>query len=103
MEDYESQSQPPGLLGMVDEAARALSALDGQGLEELAVRCRNSEGADPQRVWIPPPERSAVERELAVLRGILEATKANLYVLRNLPGGPASIEYAATVSKLPPL
>jgi len=79
---------PPALRELVSEASRALSRLDAGRLEELALSCRvlnrGLADADPAR-WAEMTRQSReAERDLAVLGRVLQATQANLEVVRRI-------------------
>jgi hypothetical protein len=78
----------PELKELVVEASRALASLDAQRLEELALSCQalNSDlgSVDAgQRAELARQAREA-EQDLALLGRVLEATRANLNVMRRL-------------------
>src|SRR5215469_14475225 len=75
------------LRGLIVEASLALASLDGGRLEELAQCCR-ALNADPgnnldARFELQRQAREAA-RELEVLGGVLDATRANLEVINRM-------------------
>ncbi len=76
----------PGLKQMVVEASQALARLDAARLEELALSCRalNRMAANPAERAARARESTAAVKEMAVLSRVLEATRANLKVMKRL-------------------
>ena len=78
----------PELKELVAEASRALARLDADRLEELAVSCQalNREPASggPVRRKALAGQAREAQRDLAVFGRVLEATRANLGVMRRL-------------------
>lgn len=83
---------PTGLRELIVEASRALARLDAGRLEELALSCRAlnrdlswklEDGGSSRRGKVAQQAREA-ERDLAVLGRLLEATRANVAVMRRL-------------------
>lgn len=76
----------PGLCDLVLEASQALARLDAPRLEELALSCRalNRTPGNPaaQAEWAC--ETGDAAHDMAVLARVLEATRANLEVMRRL-------------------
>ncbi len=98
LEHYESATQPH-MRDIVLEAARSLAHLDAARLEELAVSCdvlnRELHRADTRGKELLVREVLDSRREMALLASVLEATRANLRVLRHLSAMQAgSVEYA---------
>jgi hypothetical protein len=78
----------PELKQLVSEASRALASLDANRLEELAVSCQalNRDLAPrsaAERAVLARQAREAAG-DLAVFGRVLEATRANLKVMRRL-------------------
>lgn len=78
----------PELKELVLEASRGLAQLDAERLEELALSCRalncGLTGADvAERAKLAREAREAAG-DLAVFARVLEATRANLHVLKRL-------------------
>ena len=77
----------PELRELVAEAASALARLDADRLEELALSCRmlcdhrNSGEAEERGLYRQAQEASP---DVAILGGLLDATRANLRVLKQL-------------------
>ena len=72
---------------IVAEASRALVQLDAERLEELALSCQALNRRLPESVTklTPDPAQTrAAKREMATLGRILEVTRGNLRVLRQL-------------------
>ena len=87
----------PGLKQMVVEASQALARLDAARLEELALSCRalNRVVADPAERAARAKESTEAVMEMAVLSRVLEATRANLKVMKRLQDLRAGhLEYA---------
>ncbi len=87
------QTVRPGLRALVAEASRALARMDQPRLEELAEACRAlnryAEPAYLQSLTLEERRRLAEEArqargEMAVFARVLEATRANLRVMRRL-------------------
>ena len=83
----------PDMREIVVEASRALAVLDADRLEELARCCQalNRPALGPAALRHNDAEREAVSRqacdaggEMAVFARVLEATRANLLVLKRL-------------------
>jgi hypothetical protein len=76
------------LKAMVAEASRALALLNADRLEELAVSCRalsqDATGAEVEERIALAREALDAEGDLAVFGRVLEATHANLKVMRRL-------------------
>ena len=68
----------PDLRATIREASQALALLDAKRLEELAVSCRVLNGAVSSR------EVEDAAAEMAILGRVLDATGANLKVMRRL-------------------
>ncbi len=70
---------------ILQEASRALALLDADRLEELALFCQELK-RNPIRADFGEQARLAADtrRELTVLGRVLEATRANIRVLRTL-------------------
>jgi len=73
----------PELKQIVREASRALARLDADRLEELARSCEALNGAQLGRADLARQARDAAG-EMAVLARVLDATRANLDVMRRL-------------------
>ena len=88
MPEPEATAANPELKALVVEASRALALLDAARLEELAVSCEalnqnlDSMGADEKRE-LARQAREA-QADMAVLKRVLEATRANRNVMRRL-------------------
>lgn len=80
----------PQIKDVVLEASRSLAHLDAEKLEELAASCKalNREQSHAGARMNIQLAREAIDsqRELAFLASVLEATRANLRVLRHLNG-----------------
>lgn len=89
----------PGLRRMVEEASLALSRLDADRLEELALACaalqRDLRVADEvERAELAREARQAAG-DMAVFARVLDATRSNLEVMRRLRDlRQGRIEYA---------
>ena len=90
MEELEAGQANPELKALVTEALRALAALDAARLEELAATCealiRKLGPEYVERDWRRELARQAQEAEsgMAVFARVLEATRANLNVMKRL-------------------
>ncbi len=78
----------PELKALVAEASHALARLDAARLEELAASCRALSGeiapmSAEERALLADEARAAVG-EMAVLGRVLEATRANIRVMKRL-------------------
>lgn len=99
MVEHHESAAHPRMKEVVLEAARSLAHLDAARLEELAVSC-NVLNRELQRAQGSARTRLAKEvlgnqREMALLASVLEATRANLRVLRHLSAmRTGSVEYA---------
>jgi len=116
MTELKLQPAHPELKQLVAEASRALATLDADRLEELALSCQAlnrellwTETADNRTAALARQSLARQAREaeadMALFDRVLEATRANLKVLRRLRelrsgrfeyGGP---EWAATGSR----
>jgi hypothetical protein len=82
------RGEHPGLKDLVVEASQALARLDADRLEELALSCRalNRElgppGAAGRRALASEAREAA--GDMAIFARVLDATRANLNVLRRL-------------------
>ena len=81
----------PELKQLVSEASRALASLDADRLEELALSCQALNRDLATQSVMTAAERAALARQareaagdMAVLGRVLEATRANLKVMRRL-------------------
>jgi hypothetical protein len=83
MQGQESYQPIPELKEIIREASRALALLDSVRLEELALSC-HALNRRPMPKGIAEQARigSDARRDLAVFGRMLEATQANLTVLR---------------------
>jgi len=83
-----SRTVRPELKALVAEASQALARLDAARLEELAASCRALSGeAAPGSVEesaLLAEEARAAVGEMAVLGRVLEATRANIRVMKRL-------------------
>lgn len=87
MEPVLMQRLDPKLRELVAEAARALAQLDADRLEELALSCRMlCDGQHHTSRQEAEMYRQAQEasREMALFGGVLDATRANIRVLKQL-------------------
>ena len=90
MEELGAGQANPELKALVAEASRALAALDAARLEELAACCealiRKLGPEYAERDWRRELARQAREAEsgMAVFGRVLEATQANLNVMKRL-------------------
>lgn len=99
MVEHHDSAPNPRMKEVVLEAARSLAHLDAARLEELAVSCdvlnRELQSADARAKARLAREVLGNQREMALLASVLEATRANLRVLRHLSAMRAgSVEYA---------
>ena len=83
---------------MLIEASHALAHLDADGLEEMALSCAtlirdaDKSGAMRRTQYKSGPEESL--QEMAIFASVLEATRANLNVMRRLrQADSAQLEY----------
>jgi hypothetical protein len=87
----------PGLKEMVVEATHALARLDATRLEELALSCQafNRVSQDPTERVARAREAGEAVRDMAVFARVLEATQANLRVMKRLQDlRTGQLEYA---------
>lgn len=88
MLDWQQNVARSELKEIVLEASRALAHLDADRLEELAVSCavlnREQIHADSESRLRLAREASGSRQQTALLGCVLEATRANLRVLRQL-------------------
>ena len=98
MQDPEACPANPELKKLVVEASQALARLDAPRLEELAFSCQaltrtlNPRGARVRKLLAEQAQET--EADMAIFARVLEATRANLNVmkrLRELRGG--RVEY----------
>jgi hypothetical protein len=104
MHDRQQNNSRPELKEMVLEASRALAHLDAERLEELVVSCdalnREQIHADAESRVRWAREARGSRQEMALLASVLEATQANLRVLRQLSAIRSSrLEYALRAGK----
>lgn len=81
-----SETQP-GLRSILTEASHALAHLDADTLEEMAAYCATLVRDDAASGDLSPlgdPECRTAWKEMAIFMRVLEATKANLNVMRRL-------------------
>jgi hypothetical protein len=82
----------PQLRELVVEITRALVRLDPEGLETLAASCRELRGAldsaDPVDRATMAQEAGVAEDEMKVLAQVLQATRANMLVMRHAVAPP---------------
>jgi hypothetical protein len=88
MEQDRNRRARPELKALVAEASRALALLDADRLEDMALSCR-ALGASPDPAAVEQTaalrrEAHAAKGDLAVFGRVLEATYANLNVMRRL-------------------
>lgn len=78
----------PELKELVTEASRALAHLDASRLEELALSCqaltRNFDPQDVEARLLLARQAIEAEGDMAVFARVLEATRANLQVMKRL-------------------
>lgn len=88
MQELEAGPANPELKELVVEASRALARLDAARLEELALSCqaltraRIPEDADEQKLMARQAREA--KDDMAVFARVLEATRANLNVMKRL-------------------
>lgn len=72
------------LTRLVAEASRALTHLNAERLEEMALSCEALVGGSerPEKCEIPEPWNA--QGDMAIFQRVLEATRANLKVMRRL-------------------
>jgi len=84
----QSKAHQPELKEIVVEASRALALLDADRLEELASSCQALNRDLPQANGLPRPElvaqALAAQSDMEIFARVLDATRANLDVLRRL-------------------
>jgi hypothetical protein len=88
MQKFGMRGQRPELKEFVVEASKALAHLDADRLEELALSCQALNRAlvpvdADQRAALAAQARNALG-EMAVFARVLEATRANLNVMKRL-------------------
>lgn len=88
MQELETRPANPELKELVVEASRALARLDATRLEELALSCQALTQAQTskdlsERALLALQAREAVT-DMAVFTRVLEATRANLNVMKRL-------------------
>jgi hypothetical protein len=106
MLEFGARRLHPELKELVMEASRALACLDADRLEELALSCKalNSDLAEADLAADTERRRSLVRQareaagDMAILGRVLEATRANLNVIKRLrqlrgPGREPCLEY----------
>lgn len=109
MQGNDGQRLRPELRELAIEASLALARLDAERLEELALSCQaleydSAHDSPAERKELAGEARAAME-DIAVFGGVLEATGANLDVLRSVcergPGHPEYAEYLVKKSVQP--
>jgi hypothetical protein len=96
MVETQPNAARPRMKEIVQEASQALAHLDAERLEELAHSCHslNRELRQPDARMRLFDEARASQREMALLATVLDATRANLRVLRQLSAMRADrVEY----------
>lgn len=88
MRQTHEQRVLPQMKEFVREASRALATLDGERLEELALSCQ-ALNRDGLRLGVfdakqQGPDVEEVREDMIVLERVLEATRANIEVMRRL-------------------
>lgn len=93
MQEFEERGRRPRLKDLVAEASQALSRLDAERLEELALSCQalNRDLVLGDRTNADQDTRKALAAEcreavgdMAVFARVLDATRANLHVMNRL-------------------
>ena len=88
MQEVDILSGNPSLKAIVVEASRALAQLDATRLRELVLSCRaftrSSQAEDPELRARLLCEIREAEGDMAVFGRVLEATRANLSVMKRL-------------------
>lgn len=88
MQELSAHSIHPKLKSIVAEASRALAQLDADRLEELALSCqalnRDLETADRARRSQMAAEARDARADLATFGRVLDATRANLMVMKRI-------------------
>jgi hypothetical protein len=92
--------QKTGWRELAAQAVEALARLDADRLEEMASSCsvlqRQLADAAPARPLASRLQPGNFAPELALLRGVLEATRVNLSVLRCAGAVSSPLEYIQT-------
>jgi hypothetical protein len=88
MQEFGTRRELPDLKKLVLEASQALARLDADRLEELALSCqvlnRDLVPANAEdRAWLDSQAKEAAG-EMTVFARVLEATRANLKVMKRL-------------------
>lgn len=92
------------LKALVGEASQALARLDAERLEELALSCRAlHRGLQPGDTQTMTPEAvREARRQMAAFGRVLEVTRGNLEVLRQIRSFEAGLlEYRTPAGPLP--
>jgi hypothetical protein len=86
MVEIQPSAGRPRMKQIVQEASQALAHLDAERLEELAHSCHalNRELRQPDAKIRLFDEARTSQREMGLLASVLDATRANLRVLRQL-------------------
>ncbi|MGH9598831.1 MAG: hypothetical protein ACRD27_03140 [Terracidiphilus sp.] len=92
MPESGSRAEQPRLKELVVEASRALSRLDADRLEQLVLSCQalNRDLAGDRPLAVPIRRRElllearAASNDMAIFARVLEATRANLKVMKRL-------------------
>ncbi|WP_348261383.1 hypothetical protein P8935_16455 [Telmatobacter sp. DSM 110680] len=82
-----ASERQPGLRSILTDASQALAHIDGDKLEEMAAYCAaliQDEGASDDLSLLVDPEYGTARKEMAIFMRVLEATRANLNVMRRL-------------------
>jgi hypothetical protein len=88
MQELDIHPANPELKEIVVEASRALARLDAPRLDELALSCqaltrqRNPENAGERKLLVQQAQEA--EADMAVFARVLDATRANLSVMKRL-------------------
>jgi hypothetical protein len=92
MQDPQEHPANPALKELVVEASKALALLDAERLEELAVSCEaltrtlnsNDMQEDAEARRLVARQAREAQGDMAVFARVLEATRANLSVMKRL-------------------
>jgi hypothetical protein len=88
MQELETRPANPELKELVVEASRALARLDATRLEELALSCqvltRSRDPENPRECELLARQAREAETDMAVFTRVLDATRANLNVMKRL-------------------
>ena len=96
-EDHNAEAEGTGneLCAITRDCIDALAGADAEGLEQIALRCRDLLNRFEQGPFLNRTEAKLLAGNLLMLNRVLHATQANLKLLEHVRDrGTVSLEYA---------